>query len=49
MIDEMYGILCEAQIEGRVITLPLGELEKVKGKPNRQLIEDYCDWLHNWC
>lgn len=49
MIDEMYGILCEARIEGRVITLPLGELDEIKGKPNHQLIEDYCYWLHNWC
>lgn len=49
MIDEMYGILCEAQMEGRVVMLPLGELDEVKGKPNRQLVEDYCYWLHNWC
>lgn len=48
MIDEMYGILCEARIEGRVVTLPLGELDEVKGKPNRQLIEDYCYWFHNF-
>ena len=32
-----------------VVTVPLGELDDVKGKPNRQLIKDYCYWLHNWC
>lgn len=48
MIDEMYGILCEARMEGHVVTLPLGELDEVKGKANRQSIEDYCYWLHNF-
>ena len=46
MIDETYGILCEARVEGRVVTLPLGELEDAK--PNRRLIDDYCYWFHNW-
>ncbi len=46
MIDETYGILCEARGEGQVVTLPLGELENAK--PNRQLIDDYCYWFHNW-
>ena len=49
MIDEMYGILCEAWIEGQTVTLPLGELADAKGKPNRQLTGDYCYWFHNWC
>ncbi len=48
MIDEMYGILCEARHERRVVTLPLGELEVKKGKPNRQLIKDYCYWFWNY-
>jgi uncharacterized protein YodC (DUF2158 family) len=46
MIDETYGLLCEARIEGQVVTVPLGELEDAK--PNRRLIDDYCYWLHNW-
>ena len=46
MIDETYGLLCEARMEGQVVTLPLGELEDAK--PNRQLIDDYCYWFHNW-
>ena len=32
MIDDMYGILCEARHERRVVTLPLGELEVKKGQ-----------------
>ena len=48
MIDEMYGILCEAQTEVQILTLPLSELEDAQGKPNRQLIQDYCYWFWNW-
>jgi hypothetical protein len=48
MIDEEYGILCEARMEGQVVTLPLAELEVVKSKPNRQLIEDYCSWYSDY-
>ncbi len=49
MIDESYGILCEARMEGQIVTVPVGELEEAKGKSNRQLIDDYCYWFHNWC
>ncbi len=45
MIDDVYGILCEAKHERRKLTLPLGDLEVPKGKPNRQLIEDYSYWF----
>jgi hypothetical protein len=48
MIDDMYGILCEARHERNAVTLPLGEVEVEKGKPNRQLVADYCSWFHNW-
>ena len=48
LIDETYGILCEARMRGRVVTLPLGEMDHVKGKPSRQLIADYRYWLHNF-
>ena len=47
-IDEEDGIRCEARLEGQVVTVPLGELDYVKGKPNRQLADDYCYWFHNW-
>ena len=48
MIDDVYDILCVTRMEGRMATLPLGELGDAKGKPNRELIEDYCYWLHNY-
>ena len=48
VIDDMYGIICRAKHERRSIDLPLDELEVKKNKPNRQLIEDYSYWLHNW-
>jgi hypothetical protein len=45
MIDDKYGILCEARMERQVVALPLVELEVTKGKANRQLIEDYSSWF----
>jgi hypothetical protein len=48
MIDDMYGIFCEARHERRAMTLPLGELEVKKGKPNRQLLADYRYWFWNF-
>ena len=48
MIDDSYGIICEAKHERRSIDIPLDELDVKKNKPNRQLIEDYAYWLHNW-
>ncbi len=48
MLDDMHGILCEARLEKRLVTLPFGELEVPKGKPNRQMVADYCYWFWNW-
>ena len=48
MIDDEYGILCEARLEGQVVTVPLGELDRVKGNPNHQIVDDCCYWFHNW-
>ena len=48
MIDDEYGILCEARIKGQVVNVPLGELDDAKDKPNSQLVDDYCYWFHNW-
>ena len=45
--DEMYGLLCEARAEGRLIEVPLGECEAKKGSPNRQLLKDYSYWFWN--
>ncbi len=48
MIDDQYGILCEARHGRRKMTLPLGELSVKKGNPNRQLVEDYSYWFWNF-
>lgn len=48
VINGKYGLSCEARFGGQIVTVPLGELDNVKGKPNRQLVEDYCYWYHNW-
>jgi hypothetical protein len=46
-IDEMYGLLCDARTDKGKVVVPVGELEVPKGKPNRQLIRDYCYWFWN--
>lgn len=46
-IDDTYGILCKARMKGGEGELPLAEMEKVKGKPNKQLLEDYAYWFWN--
>lgn len=38
----------QGAIDHRLANVPLGELEDAKGKPNRQLVDDYCYWFHNW-
>jgi hypothetical protein len=37
----MYGLLCEARAERRLIEVPLAECETKEGNPNRQLLKDY--------
>jgi hypothetical protein len=46
-IDDLYGILCKAKMNRDDEDLPLAEMEKVKGKPNKQLVEDYAYWFWN--
>lgn len=46
-IDDTYGILCKARMKGGEGELPLAEMEKVKGKPNKHLVEDYAYWFWN--
>ena len=45
--DEMYGLLCGARAEGRLIHVPLAECEAKKGSANRQLLKDYAYWFWN--
>ena len=44
----MYGLLCGARAEGRLIDVPLGECEAKKGSANRQLLKDYAYWFWNY-
>ena len=46
-IDDTYGILCKAKMSRGEGELPLAGMEKVKGKPNKQLVEDYAYWYWN--
>jgi hypothetical protein len=45
--DEMYGLLCEARAEGRLVEVPLAECEAKKSGPNRQHLKDYSYWFWN--
>ena len=45
--DETYGLLCKVESGRGRIEVPLAELEKVKGKPNQQLVDDYNYWICN--
>lgn len=47
-IDDMYGLMCEARMERKVVQLPLAEVEPKKGNPNRQPVKDYSFWFVNW-
>jgi len=48
MIDDEYGILCDAKSNGRLVSVPLSHLNNVTGTPNRQLVNDYNYWIHNF-
>ncbi len=47
VVDEMYGLMCEARAEGRLVEVPLAECEARKSSPNRQLLMDYSYWFWN--
>jgi len=42
------GVQCEATDEGEEVELPLADLESTVNIHNRQLIEDYAYWFHNF-
>ena len=46
-IDDMCGILCKAKMVRGEGDFTLGETKKVKGEPNKQLVEDYASWFWN--
>lgn len=47
VVDEMYGLLCEARSGGRLIEVPLADCEAKKGSANWQLLKDYAYWFWN--
>jgi hypothetical protein len=40
-----YGLFCKVEMGDRTLELPLAELGMREGDPNRQLVDDYLDWL----
>jgi uncharacterized protein YodC (DUF2158 family) len=48
MVDEHFGIFCEARLDRRVVTVPLAEVDRAKGTSNRRLVDDYNYWFWNW-
>jgi hypothetical protein len=47
-VDDMYGLICQAQEKRQRIDVPLEELEVAKRGPNQQLVADYSYWFWNW-
>ena len=45
--EEMHGLICKAEQQGRRIELPLDRIDVAEGSPYYQLLEDYRDWLWN--
>jgi hypothetical protein len=45
--EEMYGLICKAEQNGRRIELPLERIDVEEGRPHYQLLEDYRHWLWN--
>ena len=46
--DVTEGIMCRARHHEEMLLLPLSEIEAKQGKANRQLVDDYAYWFHNW-
>ncbi len=46
--EEMYGLICKAEQNGKRIELPLDRIDVSDDSPNRQLLEDYRYWMRNW-
>ncbi len=45
--EEMYGLICKAEQNGRRIELPLDRIDVEEGSPHYQLLEDNRHWLWN--
>ena len=40
-----YGLFCKVELGDQTLELPLAELGMREDDPNRQLVDDYLDWL----
>ena len=47
--DEFYGIFCNVKLPRGTGEVPLVEIQKVKDKMKKQLVEDYSYWFTNYC
>ena len=45
--EEMHGLICKAEQQGRRIELPLDRIDVAEDSPHYQLLEDYRHWLWN--
>jgi len=45
--EEMYGLICKAEQNGKRIELPLDRIDVERGSTQEQLLEDYRYWLRN--
>jgi hypothetical protein len=47
-VEEHYGLIGEGKEPGGRVEFPLTEIEGIKDKTNRRLIDDYSYWLANF-
>ena len=40
-----FGLFCKVEVGDRTLELPLAELGMREDDPNRQLVDDYLEWL----
>lgn len=45
--SEKYGLICDVELKGERVKMPLAEIVINQGDPNYDLIEDYCIWFWN--
>lgn len=46
--EEMYGLICKAELNGERIELPLVYIDVPDDTPNHRLLDDYTYWMRNW-
>jgi hypothetical protein len=46
--DEEYGVMCAADCGGKIVEMPLADLEATANREVRRAIDDYSYWFGNW-